>query len=86
VLKRTNLDNASVVDQNVDLPEAIDDLTNSRLNLAAIEQVALNSLDCATARSEISFCPRQFVRVPCNEANTTALRANVSRKHEPESA
>ncbi len=45
VLKRTNFDDAGAVDQDVDLAEAIDDLTNSGINLCGIEQVALNGQD-----------------------------------------
>src|SRR4030095_3523367 len=86
VLQRTNFDDACVVDQNVDLAKAIDDLTNSGSNLRRIEQVALNGQDRTAARSEISLCTRQFLRVAGNQSNVPALRANVPSKHEPESA
>src|SRR5206468_4637837 len=86
VLKRTNFDNAGVVDQNVDLAEAIDDLTNSCLDLATIEQIALNGQDHAAALDEIGLCTRQFIRVARDERDAPALRANVSRKHESKSA
>ena len=86
VFQRTNFDDAGVVDQNVDLAKAIDDLTNSGSNLRRIEQVALNGQNRPAARSEIGFCTRQFFRVAGNQCNVPALRANVSRKYEPESA
>src|SRR6266545_6561846 len=86
VLKRTNFDNACAVDQNVNPAKAIDDLMNSGFNLCGIEQVALNGQDRAAARSEISLSARQFIRVARNEGNAPALRANLSCKHEPESA
>src|SRR6266487_1138286 len=86
VPKGTDLDYAGVVDQDVDLAKAIDDLTNGGSNLRGVEQVALNSQDRAAARSEISFCTRQFIWIARNKRNVTALRANVSRKHEAESS
>jgi hypothetical protein len=51
MLKRTDFDNAGVVDQDVDLAKAIDYLPNSRLNLSRIEQIALNRQGFATAGS-----------------------------------
>src|SRR6266550_780831 len=86
VFKRTNFDNAGAVDQNVDLTQAIHDLTNSRLNLAAIEQVALNGQDYAAAPGEISFGARQFIRVARDEHNAAAFRANMSCKHKTKSS
>jgi len=51
MLKRTDFDDAGVVDQDIDLAKAIDYLPNSRLNLSGIEQVALNREDFAAAGS-----------------------------------
>jgi len=42
MLKRTDFDDARVVDQDVDLAKAIDDSPNSRANLFAIQQIAFN--------------------------------------------
>src|SRR4026209_2609149 len=86
VFKRTNFDNAGAVDQNINLTEAIDDFTNSRLNLAAIEQVALNGQNCAAALGEISLGARQFIRVARDEHNAAAFRANMSCKHKTKSS
>ena len=86
VLKRTNFDDAGAVDQDVDLAEAIDDLTNSGINLCGIEQVALNGQDRAATWSEISLSARQFVRITCDEGDVTPLPTNLSRKHKTESA
>src|SRR5258707_7398565 len=85
VLKRPDFDDADTVDQDVDLAEAIDDVTNSGINLCGIEQVALNGQDRATW-SEISLSTGQFVRITCDEGNVTPLPTNVSRKHKTESA
>ncbi len=85
VLKWTNFDDAGAVDQDVDLAEAIDDLTNSGISLCGIEQVALNGQDRSATRSEISLSARQFVRITCDEGNVTPLPTNVSRKHKTES-
>jgi len=86
VLKRTDFDDAGAVDQDVDLAEAINDLTNSGINLCGIEQVALNGQDGAATWSEISLSARQFVRITCDKGNVTPLPTNVSRKHKTESA
>src|SRR4030095_7790525 len=81
----TNLNNACVVDQNIGLAKAIDDLTESGFNLCAIEQVALNGQDRATARSEIDLCACKFFRVACNERSAPSLGANMPCEHQPES-
>src|ERR1700756_763080 len=86
VLKRTNLYDAGAVDQDVDLAEAIIDLTKSGINLCGIEQVALNGQDRAASWSEISLSACQFVRITCDQGNVTPSPTNMSRKHEPESA
>ena len=49
VLERTDFDDPCVVNQNINFAEAIDDLTNSGLNLVAIPQIALNGLYHAAA-------------------------------------
>src|SRR5690242_9419982 len=86
MLKRTDLDDAGVVNQDVDLAKAIDDLPNSGLNLRSVEQVTLNSQDHAAARNQIGLCTRQFIRITRNQRDVTALRANVSCKDEAESS
>src|SRR5215470_15816343 len=86
VLKRTDFDNAGVVDQNVDLAKAIDDLTNSGSNLCGVEQITFNGQNRAAARSEIALCARQFFGVARNERDVPTFRADMSRKHEPKSA
>jgi hypothetical protein len=85
MLKGTDVDGACVVDQDVDLAKAIDDLPNSRSNLSVIEQIALNRQDCATARRKIGLCTGEFFRIPGNESNAATSRANMSRQHESES-
>src|SRR4029453_11310249 len=86
VLQRTNFDNAGVVDQNINLAKAIDDLTNRGFNLCGIEQVALNGQDHTAVCGEISLCTAQFIRIARDERNASSLRTNVSRQHKPESA
>src|SRR5437773_2857551 len=86
MLKRANFDNASVVDQDVYLAKAIDDLPDSRLNFSGIQQIAFNREDFAAAGSKISLCTCQLIGIACNERNLAAARANMSREHESESA
>jgi hypothetical protein len=86
VIERTDFDDAGVVDQDVNPAEAIDDGPYSGLNLIAIEQIAFNGENFSAARSEIGFRAREFFRIAREESNVSALVANVSRQHEPESA
>jgi hypothetical protein len=81
-----DLDNAGVVDQDVNLAEAINDFPDSRLNLSGIQQIALNGQHGATAPGELSFCAGKFRRIPREQRDLTACGANLPRKHEPESA
>src|SRR5438270_13954884 len=86
MLKRAYFDNAGVVDQDIDFAKAIDDLSNSQLNLSGIEQIAFNREDFAAAGNKISLCTCQLIGIARNERNLAASRANMSREHEPESA
>jgi hypothetical protein len=86
VIERTDFDHTGVVDQDVDPVEMIDDFPNSRLDLIAIEQVAFDSENFPTARSEINFRTREFFRVAREDSNTSTLIANVSRQYKAKSA
>jgi hypothetical protein len=86
MIERADLDNAGVVDQDVNLAEAINDFPDSRLNLSGIQQIALDGQHGATAPGEISFCAREFRGIPCKQRDLTACGANLPRKHEPKSA
>jgi hypothetical protein len=85
VIERTDFDDAGIVDQDVDPVEVIDDVPNSGLNLIAIEQIALDRQNVSAARCEIGFRAREFIRITGEQSNVSALVANVSRQHEPES-
>jgi hypothetical protein len=86
MLERADFDNASVVDQDIYLAKAIEDLPDSRLNLFGIEKIAFNRENFATARNKISLCTCQLIGIARNESNVAAARANMSREHESESA
>jgi hypothetical protein len=83
VIERTDFDDAGVVDQNVDLSESIDNCPDGGLNLCAIEQIAFDNQNFATAPNQIGSRTREFFTVARNESNAPAFRANVSSKHEP---
>jgi len=85
MLKGAYFDNAGVVDQDIDFAKAIDDFSNSRVNLSGIEQIAFNCENLTTAGDKISLCTHQFVRIARNDGNIAASRANMSREHETES-
>ena len=87
MLERADFDDAGAVDQDIDLAEAIDDLTNRGLNLPCIKQIALNSesIRGAAAPGEVRFCAPEFLGIARNERDLSACRANLSREHEPKS-
>jgi hypothetical protein len=85
VIERTDFDHAGVVDKDVNLVEMIDDFPDSSLNLIVIEQIALDRQNVSAARSEIGFRAREFIRITGEQSNVSALVANVSRQHKPES-
>jgi hypothetical protein len=85
VIERTDFDDAGVVDQNVNPVEMIDDFPDSGLNLITVEQIAFDDENFSAARSEIGFCAREFFWITREESNVSALVANVSRQHEPQS-
>jgi hypothetical protein len=86
VIERPDLDDAGVVDQDVDLAETIDGRPDGRVNLIAIEQIAFNRQNFGTAPSEIGFRARELFTIARNECDVPALLANVSRQHEPQPA
>src|SRR5947207_15463804 len=86
MLERTNFNNSGVINQNVDLAEAIHDLANRRLNLFGIEQIALDGERNTAAANEIRFGAREFVSVASNQRHVAAVAANLSRKHQTEPA
>jgi len=60
MIERTDFDHASVVDQDVNPVEMIDDFPDSALNLIAIEQIAFDRENFSAASSEIGFRARKF--------------------------
>src|SRR5262245_15087564 len=82
MIKRTDFDHASVVDQDVNPVEMIDDFPDSSLNLIAIEQIAFDGENLSAPRSDIGFGAREFFWITREESNLSALVANVSREHE----
>ena len=85
MIERTDFDDASVVDQDVNPVEMIDDFADSSLNLIAIEQIAFDGESFSTARSDIGLGAGEFFRVTRKERNASAPLANVSRQHQPKS-
>ena len=85
VFERADLDDSGIVDQDIDLAEAIDDLPNRRLNLLRIKQIALNRLNRAAAPGKVRFCAPEFLSIARNECDLSACRANMAAEHEPKS-
>src|ERR1051326_207609 len=85
MLNRPSLNNPGVVDQDIDLAKTINNSPDRYLNLPGVEQIAFNRENFAAASDKISLGTRQFVGISCNDSDIAASRANVSRKHEPES-
>jgi hypothetical protein len=57
----------------------IDDHSDSALNLIPLEQIAFDSENVSSARSNIGFGSREFFWITREESNTSALVANMSR-------
>ena len=86
MLERADLDDTRVVDQDIDLAEAIDDLLNRGVNLPCNKQIALNRQNRAAAPGKVRFCAPEFLNIARYERDLSARRADLSRKHEPKSA
>jgi hypothetical protein len=84
MLDWTDFNDAGVVNQDVDLAEAIDGLTDGRLNLPGIEQITLNGNHPTATSRQISFCADQFLIVPRKERHFAASSTNLSRQHQTE--
>jgi len=86
MLERTDFDDPGVVNQDVDLSEALKGLLDSGLNLGAVEQIALNRKHLAAAGSEFGFRVRKLFRIARENRNATALFAALARNLQAESA
>jgi hypothetical protein len=86
MLERTYLDDAGVVDQDIDLAETVDYSPDRTLNFFPIKQITLSRLDCAAAPGELRFCPSEFLGLPCNERDLSARCANVACQNEAKPA
>jgi hypothetical protein len=86
VIERTDFDDASVIDQDVNSVEVIDDFPDSSLNLIAIEQITFDGENFSAPPSEIGFRAGEFFWITREESNVSALLADVSRQHETKSA
>src|SRR5438045_8534859 len=86
MLKRTNFNNAGVINQDVDLAEAIHDLANRRLNLFGIEPIALAGERNTASANEISYGARDYVSVASTPRHLAALAAHLPRQHQTEPA
>src|SRR5205085_3209363 len=73
MLNRTDFDNARVVDQDVDLVEALQCLLHSRLDLRGLEQIGLQRQNLSSESVQVSFGVGEFFRVPRNESDAATL-------------
>ena len=85
VLERADFDDASVVDQDIDLPETVDRLADGQLNLLGIEEVTLNGKHSAATSCQISLCPDQFIIIPRQQRHLAACGTNLSCQHQTQS-
>jgi hypothetical protein len=86
VLERSDIDDAGIVNQDVDFTKAFESLFYRGLNLGAIEQVALDREDIAAAGSKLAFGAREFAGVTGQDRNASALLANLARNHQAKAA
>jgi hypothetical protein len=84
VFERADFDDASVVDQYVDLAETVDRFANGQLNLVGIEEIGLNRERFAAAAGQIRLCAGKLISVSRYNPNFAAFSANLSRKYQTE--
>jgi hypothetical protein len=77
MLNWANFDHASVVDQDVDLAEALQCLLDSGLDLRGLEQIALKGKDFSSEAIQVSFGARELFGIACNQSDLSSARANL---------
>src|SRR5437879_7263237 len=86
MLERTDLDNACVVNQDVNLAESGEGLLNGRLNLGAFEQIALDGKNLGLESIEVAFRTCKLFRVARENRHATALITKLAGNFQPETA
>ena len=82
----TDLDNAGVVDEDVDPAESLQRLLNGRLHLGRFKQIAGDGQDFGAEAVQIGFRVRKFICVSRKEHNFSAALANLSSDLQAEAA
>jgi hypothetical protein len=86
VIEGTDLDNPGVIDQDVDLAEALDALLDGRVYLGGIEQITWKRQDFASLFHQLHFGAIEFVRIAREQSDFTALSANFASERQTKSA
>jgi hypothetical protein len=86
MLDWADFDNAGVVDQDVDLAEALKRLLDSGLDLRGLEQIALNREDFSRETIQVRFRSRELFSIARKESDFSSARTNLTRDFQPEPA
>src|SRR3989442_12154251 len=84
--KRTDLDGAGVVNQNVDLTKVLKHLLNCGLNLRVLEQVARDCQNVCSQTIQLRFCAGELFDIARVTIDLPSSRANLARNCQPKAA
>src|SRR5947207_3561255 len=79
VFNRADLNDSGVVEKNIDLAIACQNLGDGSLNLRTFKQIALDREDFATAHNQLRFGALELIRVPRQKCHFPAFPANEKR-------
>ena|SRR6266404_2941636 len=86
MLERTDLDNACVVNQDVNLAEPGEGLLNRGLNLGAVEQVTLDGQNLGLESVEVGLRAGELFRIARENRHATTLFAKLAGNLQAETA
>jgi hypothetical protein len=84
--KRTDLDGAGVVNQNVDLTKVLKHLLNCGLNLRGLEQVARDCQNVCSQTIQLRFGAGELFGIARDKSDLSSARANLARNCQPKAA
>src|SRR5207249_8937704 len=86
VFNRADLNDSGVVEKNIDLAIASQNLGHGSLNLRTFKQIALDREDFAAAHNQLRFGALELIRVPRQKCHFPAFARDLSRQNKTASA
>ena len=84
VFNRADLNDSGVVEKNIDLAIACQNLGDGSLNLRTFKQIALDREDFAAAHNQLRFGALELIRVPRQKCHFPAFARDLSRQNKTE--